>query len=256
MRRLKEIFNTKLDASARHNQNGTDRRVRKTKRDYTAKSVACNKPHAAAADVNPSPLSPPVPLPCRGPPRCRCHRRHEFRGRRFCHTRHTRKTQAAQPACTWWCTRWCTRCVVCGSCAPAVPSPCPAHSSAARCALLQRSDLHDKKARRELCAKARHAEARTSQAASHWKPGWHPRNPRQACRPASDSIHACAPRQLKAEPSEAAALAQLRLSASPRQQLRSPTRRRERSRPCSWSAEASGPSHGQPGRVWSASPKS
>ena len=87
MRRLKEIFNTKLDASARH------RPVRKTKRDYTTKSVACNKPHAAAADVNPSPLSPPVPLPCRGPPRCRCHRRHEFRGRRFCHTRHTRKTQ-------------------------------------------------------------------------------------------------------------------------------------------------------------------
>ena len=85
MRRLKEIFNTKLDASARH------RPVRKTKRDYTTKSVACNKPHAAAADVNPSPLSPPVPLPCRGPPRCRCH--HEFRGRRFCHTRHTRKTQ-------------------------------------------------------------------------------------------------------------------------------------------------------------------
>ena len=49
------------------------------------------------------------------------------------------------------------------------------------------------------------------------------------------TLHACVPRQLKAEPSEAAALAQPRLITRPRQQLGSPTRRSERSRPSSWS---------------------
>ena len=75
------------------------------------------------------------------------------------------------------------------------------------------------------------------------------RHPRQACGRTSDSLHACVPHQLQAELSEAAALAQPQLIARPPQQLRSPTRRSECSRPSSWSAEASGPSHGQPGRI-------
>ena len=92
-------------------------------------------------------------------------------------------------------------------------------------------------------------QAGTRQAASTLAARLAARHPRQACGRTSDSLHACVPHQLQAELSEAAALAQPQLIARPPQQLRSPTRRSECSRPSSWSAEASGPSHGQPGRI-------
>ena len=106
----------------------------------------------------------------------------------------------------------------------------------------------EQNARHELCAKAGGtATAGTRHAASTLAARLAP--PGTRGRPAGHfllTLHACVPRQLKAEPSEAAALAQPRLIARPRQQLGSPTRRSEWSRPISWSAEASGPSHGQP----------
>ena len=112
------------------------------------------------------------------------------------------------------------------------------------------ADLRAERAAWAVCKKAGGmANAGTRQAASTLASRLAPRHPRQACRPTYDSLHACVARQLKAEPGEAAALAQPRHIARPRQQLGNPTRRSECSRPISWSAEASGPSHGQPGRI-------
>ena len=86
----------------------------------------------------------------------------------------------------------------------------------------------------------------------HWQPGWQPgTRGRLVGALLTHSTPACLTScsGLQAELSEAAALAQPQLIARPPQQLRSPTRRSECSRPSSWSAEASGPSHGQPGRI-------
>ena len=101
----------------------------------------------------------------------------------------------------------------------------PAGTMATRCTLRA-----DAQGRRGSCR-----GAGTRQAASTLAARLAPRHPRQACRPTLDSLHACVPRRPKAEPSEAAALAQPRLIARPPQQLRSPTRRSECSRPISGS---------------------
>ena len=100
------------------------------------------------------------------------------------------------------------------------------------------ADLRAERAAWAVCKKAGGmANAGTRQAASTLASRLAPRHPRQACRPTYDSLHACVPRQLKAEPGEAAALAQPRHIARPRQQLGNPTRRSECSRPISWSAD-------------------
>ena len=116
---------------------------------------------------------------------------------------------------------------------------CSSHLMSMAAMLHRPADLRatcKQNARHELCAKAGGtATAGTRHAASTLAARLAPRHPRQACRPTYDSLHACVPRQLKAEPSEAAALAQPRLITRPRQQLGSPTRRSERSRPSSWS---------------------
>ena len=77
------------------------------------------------------------------------------------------------------------------------------------------ADLRAERAAWAVCKKAGGmANAGTRQAASTLASRLAPRHPRQACRPTYDSLHACVPRQLKAEPGEAAALAQPRVIGS------------------------------------------
>ena len=127
---------------------------------------------------------------------------------------------------------------------------CSSHLMSMAAMLHRPADLRatcKQNARHELCAKAGGtATAGTRHAASTLAARLAPRHPRQACRPTLTHT----PR-LRAPPAEGRAQRGCRSrSASthrpPTVQLGSPTRRSECSRPISWSAEASGPSHGQP----------